>query len=407
MDKILIIGRGGREDALEWKIAQSSDVSKVFRTKKENFSDLGKLVKDKKIDAVIVGPETPLVEGIVDYFNERGYNKIFGPTSEGARLESDKFYSYDLMEELGISQAESVKCFTQEEAIREINLRTNENGIVIKARGLKAGKGVGVYNSKEEAIADLKLHSEKYGQEVLIAERLFGQEFSVFGISDGKKVLPFEIAVQDHKRLLDGDLGPNTGGMGAYCPVSFVSRELIKKITDEIISPVVRKINYKGFIYAGMIMTEQGPKVIEFNARLGDPECQPLMIMIKSDFYKLISLALGGRLNEAQIEFNSGAACCVVLASQGYPDSELIKKGLPITGIEEAEKINGVKVFHAGTKFVDGKIITDGGRVLNVTAYSPNGILEARDLVYEAVSKINISGGFQFRKDIAHYAIEK
>lgn len=428
MTKILIIGSGGREHALGWKISQSDEISTVFYapgnggtaenkgvninidgTKKENFEKIYQFIISEKIDMAIVGPEIPLVDGIVDYLNTRGYNRVFGPSHRASLLESDKFFSFDLMNKLNIPQAESIKCYTIEEAKRTINQYCRSKGIVIKARGLTGGKGVSICNSKDDALKDIESHSIKYGSEILIARRLFGQEFSVFGISDGTKVFPFEVSFQDHKRLMDDDKGPNTGGMGAYGPVQFVSKEIVMGICKRILTPIIQELKkmgiiYKGFIYAGMIMTKNGPKVLEFNVRFGDPECQPAMMMLKSDLYHLLSNALDGRLGD--IQFHPGAACCIVLASKGYPGA--YKKGLHIYGLEDAERIENVKVFHSGTKKEGKTIISDGGRIFGITGYSPNNIEEARNMAYDAVSKINIGaakatpGGFSYRKDIAN-----
>ena len=430
MKKVLIIGSGGREHALGWKLAQNPEISTIFYSlgnggtqeekginiysdgaKKDNFESLFYFTKDANIDLVVVGPEAPLCNGIVDFFNNKGYNKIFGPTQSASILESDKFFSFDIMNDLKLPQADSVKCYSVEEAISAINERTTDKGIVIKARGLTGGKGVAVCNSREQALAEIQNHTKEYGSEVLIAERLFGQEFSVFGISDGDRISPLEISLQDHKRLLDGDNGVNTGGMGAYGPAPIASAELVRNISDKILTPVVRKMKeqgreYKGFLYTGMIMTDLEPKVIEFNIRFGDPECQPAMMMLKNDLYSALSLSLEGRLDEVKMEFNPGAACCVVLASQGYPSNEYKKRlGLKISGLYEASKINGVKVFHAGTEQKNGEILTSGGRVLGVTGYSPNGIADAQKLAYEAVSRITVPDGFHFRKDIASKAL--
>jgi len=296
LKKVLIIGSGGREHALGWKLAQSEEVSEVLYApgnagtqegkgrnvpingaNKENFGAVADLIESEEIDLAIVGPEAPLADGLVDFLNARGYNRVLGPTEQASQLESDKFFSYNLMKALKIPQANSVKCSTTEEAIKAINDTATDNGIVIKARGLTAGKGVTVCDSKEQALAEISQHSEKYGAEVLIAERLFGQEFSIFGISDGNRVSPLEISLQDHKPLLEGDKGPNTGGMGAYGPAPVASSSSVKHIAETVLTPIVQKmkadgIEYKGFIYAGMIATETGPKVIEFNIRFGDPE---------------------------------------------------------------------------------------------------------------------------------------
>lgn len=434
MKKVLIVGSGGREHALGWKLGQSDEVSEVIYapgnagtqeekgrnipidgSKKDNFAKLLDFVNSESVDMVVVGPEAPLADGIVDYFNSKGYDRIIGPTQRASLLESDKFFSFDLMDELRLPQAESVKCYSTDEAIRAIDERTildvgrGPFGIVIKARGLTGGKGVTVCDTKERALAEIKDHAGKYGPEVLIAERLFGQEFSVFGISDGNRVSPLEIAIQDHKPLLDDDKGPNTGGMGAYGPAPVASAAVVRDIADNIMTPLVQRmkekgIEYRGFVYAGMIMGDVRPEVLEFNIRLGDPECQPAMMMLRSDFYRVLSSSLDGKLDQVKMEFNPGAACCVVLASQGYP--ECYKKGLVINGLDEANKMPGVKVFHAGTKSDNGQILTSGGRVLGVTGYSSDGIADARRLTYEGVSKITIPGGFHYRGDIANKAIK-
>lgn len=434
MKKVLVIGSGGREHALGWKLSQSNEVSEVLYapgnagtvegksrnvpidgSKKDNFGRVADLIGTENIDLTIVGPEVPLADGLVDFLNDRGYNRVFGPKKQPSALESDKFFSYDIMKSTGVPQALSTLCYTTEETVDAIKKRTildtggGPFGIVIKARRLTGGKGVSVYDTVEQALSEIEEHAKKYGPEVLVAERLFGEEFSVFAISDGKRVSPLEISIQDHKPLLDRDRGPNTGGMGAYCPAPIASANVVRDIAENIMTPVIqemkkRDMEYKGFIYGGMIMTKGGPKVLEFNIRFGDPECQPVMMMMKTDLYKALSFALEGKLDEVNIEFKPGAACCLVLASRGYPGS--YEKGLPISGLDEANAIEGIKVFHAGTKLVDGQIVSSGGRVSGVTSYSSEGIADAQKLVYKAASKINIPGGFYYRKDIADKALE-
>lgn len=401
MDKLLIIGIGGRERALGWNLSQNDRVLEILYVPTgEKFQDILNLITDKKVNMAIVGSEEPLFGGIVDFLNFHGV-RVFGPTMEMARVESDKFYSFDLMNKLGIPQAHAIKCVYLSE-IEEAIERFEEP--VLKCRWPKKGKGVRVYSSQQEAKNDLGDFVTKFGLETLVAKRLYGQEFSVFGIADGENLLPFKMAFQDHKPAYDGDAGPNTGGMGAYGPVPIASKQLIEKIAEEIMLPIVRRINYKGFLYAGMILTEEGPKVIEFNARFGDPEAQPAMMMLAESLYDPLKLSLEGKISEASLSFREGAACCVVLASRGYPVRDH-EKGLPISGIEEAEKIEGIKVFPAGAKFEKGKWYTNGGRVLGVTSYSVQGIEEAQKLAYKAVSRISVPRGFHFRRDIANKAI--
>lgn len=421
---VAIVGGGGREHALGDNIGKSDKVSKVLYlpgnagtqegkginvplngAKKENFAALADLIEKEDVSEVIIGPEAPLNAGLEDFLRYRGYNRVFGSSQAASVLEADKFFSFDIMRNLGIPQAHSIKCCTTDEAVRAIN---KTGYTVIKARGLTEGKGVTVCNSAKKALTEITNHATLYGPEVLIAERLFGQEFSVFGISDGNIVVPLDISLQDHKPLLDGDKGPNTGGMGAYGPAPIAPVSVVRQVANEIMNPVVQKMKevgmeYKGFLYAGMIMTEQGPKVIEFNIRFGDPECQPAMMMSDGSLYDAISLSLDGKLSEAEIKFKEGASCCVVLASDGYPLK--YEKGFPISGIDEANSIEGVKVFHAGTALKDGNVVTSGGRVLGVTAYSKEGIRAAQQLAYEGVSKISIPGGFSFRTDIAEKAL--
>ncbi len=424
-EKVLVIGSGGREHSIGWKVGQSSRVERVFYapgnggteeekgvnvgidgTKRENFDKLYDFVKEQGVSLVIVGPEQPLVDGIVDHFNTKGYNRIFGPSAQASLLESDKFFSYEIMEALGIPQARSIRCNDSESVRRAIDELATERGIVLKARGLTGGKGVTVYDNKEEALTKFEEHLRDYGKELLVAERLFGQEFSVFGISDGERVSPLEISLQDHKREFDGDKGRNTGGMGAFGPAPIAPREVVRQVSISVMNKVVGEMNsrgtpFKGFFYAGMMMTESGPRVLEFNVRFGDPECQPAMMMLGSDFYEHLSNAIDGKLNPSDITLIPGAACCVVLASHGYPGK--VQTGIPILGLESLDYSGQVKVFHAGTK-KDGKgrLVTSGGRVLGVTAYSIDGIRGAQRLAYDAAAKIYLP--FQYRGDIAEKA---
>lgn len=433
--KVLIIGNGGREHALGWSISQDKDVEEVIYakgnagtgvdaksrnisidgSKRENFNALIDIVEKQDIGMIVDGPEQPLVDGIVDLFHEGGYKRILGPTSAASVIEADKFYSYHAMSEAGIPQAESMLCFSTEDAEKAIKKMATDKGVVIKARGLTAGKGVYVCDSREEALARIGEHAKLYGPEVLIAERLFGQEFSVFAISDGERVAPLGISIQDHKALLNGDKGPNTGGMGAYGPAPIAGAKTVGEVADRMMTPLVKFMKkdgkeFRGFLYAAVIMTEKGPKNLEYNARLGDPETQPLVMMLDGGIYKPIKYAQGGRLKEIDVKFRPGAACCVVMASNGYPGK--YDKGLPIGGLEEVSEMENVKVFHAGTDIKDGRTVTSGGRVLGVTAYSAEGIADAQNRAYDAVgiideatTQLNNRIVFIFRTDIADKAL--
>jgi len=444
-EKALIIGGGGREHAMGWSIAQDPSVEIVFYApgnpgtamdekcrnadingaKKENFGSIADLVERESIGMIVVGPEQPLVEGITDFFYARGFHGIFGPTAAAAMLEADKFYSYNLMEWTDVPQADTILCATTEQAEKAIKKMATSDGVVIKARGLTGGKGVYVCGSADEALSLLGKHAAEFkSPEVLIARRLSGEEFSVFGISDGENVLPFLISVQDHKRLLNNDTGPNTGGMGAYCPAPIADATIVRQVADKMMTPVVQEMKrrgeeFKGFLYAGCIMTKDGPKIIEYNVRLGDPETQPLMMMLKGGIYRPIKHALDGKLDEIKLEFKPGAACCVVMAANGYPGK--IEKGYIIGGLEEAANLPGVKIFHAGTGLDEhGEIIGTGGRVLGVTGYSGqpfnsltiSGIHTAQYNAYGAVRAIdqatrekNNRINFTFRNDIAEKAM--
>lgn len=438
MAKALIIGSGGREHALGWSIAQDDEVEEVIYapgnpgtaaeekgrninidvTKDTPFKELADIVEKENVDMIVVGPEQPLVDSIVNVFNALRYDGIFGPTADAAQIEADKFYSSKVMQVAGIPQAESILCMTADEVAEAINKMSTDKGIVIKARGLTGGKGVYVCDSKEEALAKFPEHIRTFkSEEVQICERLFGQEFSVFGISDGERVVPLEMSVQDHKPLLDGDKGPNTGGMGAYGPAPVADAEMVRKVADTMMTPLVQQMKkeekeFKGFLYAAVIMTEQGPKILEYNCRFGDPECQPSVMMLKNGLYKPIKAALEEKLDEVEFEFKPGAACCVVMASNGYPAS--YDKGLLIGGLEEVAEMPDVKVFHAGTGLDDqGRIITAGGRVLGVTALRKT-IGAAQDAAYDAVAIIdkattNLNNKIVFfnRKDIADKAINR
>ena len=362
---------------------------------------------------VVVGPEQPLVDGLVDQFQEAGLgDRIFGPTAAGALIESDKFESYRVMRKLGIPQARSMRCFNPETARSEIEKMVTSQGIVLKARGLTGGKGVYVCDNAQEAFSALNELVKRYGPEVAVAERLFGQEFSVFALCDGQQALPIKMSVQDHKRLSDGDEGPNTGGMGAYCPALIADSDMVQHVTDKMMTPVVKELGYKGFLYAACIMTKEGPKILEYNCRFGDPEAQPAVMMLKDGLYQPMRYALEGRLDEIEMEFNPGAAVCVVMASDGYPES--YQKGFRIGGLEEAAQDPNVKIFHAGTGFdSDKNIVTSGGRVLGVTARGKD-VRGAQSIAYRTASTIQretskLNDGkmiFHYRVDIADKGVD-
>ncbi|MBK03500.1 MAG: phosphoribosylamine--glycine ligase [Deltaproteobacteria bacterium] len=422
MAKVLLIGSGGREHALGWKLSQSEQVTEVHYapgnggtaggkgrnipidgSKKENFDAIAAWIQKEEIGLTVVGPEAPLAEGIVDFLHEKGIHDVFGPIQAAARLEEDKFFSFDIMQELGIPQAEGIKCHNINEAITAIKEQSSKDGVVIKARGLTGGKGVKVCDSAQEAIDFLEEHKSRFGHEILISERMFGQEFSVFGICDGEDVLTLPVAFQDHKPVFDGDKGPNTGGMGAYGPAPIAPPEVIEEVHRRVMEPIVkafaqRGTPYCGFLYAGMMMTETGPRVIEFNVRFGDPECQPAMMLLEDDLYDLLKKATAGTLKGHALRCRDGHACCVVLASKGYPGA--VTKGLKIQGIEEADALDGVKVFHAGTCLESTELLTSGGRVLGVTSTGEGDFRSVQQQAYKAVACIDTEGGFHFRRDI-------
>lgn len=424
--KVLVIGGGGREHALAYAAAKSKDVEMVFvapgnaGTAEEpnmtnvqiSVSDIDALTefaKENEVDLTIVGPEQPLVEGVVDAFQKQGL-RIFGPSAKAAQLEGSKAYSKAFLEKYNIPTAEYA-CFSDtQEAIAYIEKQGAP--IVVKADGLAAGKGVIVAMDVETAVEAVKdmLSGNKFGEaghRVVIEEFLEGEEASFIVMADGKTALPFATS-QDHKRAFDGDQGPNTGGMGAYSPAPVVTPEVYNKVMDEVIYPTINGMiaegaPYTGFLYAGLMITPAGqPKVIEFNCRFGDPETQPIMMRLESDLVRLCIAATQGELAGQSIEFKEEVAVGVVLAAGGYPDA--YNKGDVIQGLDAAESQN-TKVFHAGTKN-DGKLVlTNGGRVLCVTSLGRD-IKSAQKSAYTAVSTISWPN-MQYRKDIAYRALDR
>jgi phosphoribosylamine--glycine ligase len=421
--KILVIGSGGREHALAWKLAQSPKVQVVYVApgnggtarepgmKNVPLSAIPSLVefaKREKIGLTVVGPEAPLSEGVVDAFRAAKL-RVFGPTRAAAQLESSKDFAKQFMVRHKIPTAE-YRTFTDASAAHAY---LNEKGapIVIKADGLAAGKGVVVAQTLDEAhaAADMMLGDHKLGvagARVVIEECLTGEEASFIVMVDGEHVLALASS-QDHKRLLDGDTGPNTGGMGAYSPAPVVTPEMNARIMREVIMPTVNGmahdgIPYTGFLYAGVMINASGvPKVLEFNCRMGDPETQPILLRLKSDLAVLVERAIDGKLDLVEAEWDRRTALAVVLAAEGYPESP--RKGDEIRGLPA--EIADCKVFHAGTSLKDGQIMTNGGRVLVVTALGDS-VKIAQKRAYETVTGICFSG-MQYRKDIGWRAIER
>jgi len=399
---ILVIGSGGREHALVWKLSQSPGV-RVFAgpgnggTGRWNVEVRGSYLDVANAvgaDLTVVGPEAPLVDGIVDQF--RGAGKlIVGPTAENARLEGSKIFAKDFFRRHRIPTAEFVSVATQEDARKALG--RFRFPVVIKADGLAAGKGVVIAADRPEGERAI----ETLGPRLVIEEYLEGEEISFIALCDGRDVLPFA-PTQDHKRVNDGDTGPNTGGMGAYCDSRILAEAETERILDTVMRPAVKATKFTGFLYAGMIMTADGPKVLEFNVRLGDPETQPLMHRMTTDFVPVLMAAARGELGRHHFEWRRGASVCVVMTSGGYPGT--YPTGVPIHGIEDAEAM-GATVFHAGTRAGKSGIETSGGRVLGVTAGSDD-LRGAIKRAYEAVGKIEFAG-MHFRKDIGHKGLNR
>ena len=422
--KILLVGGGGREHALAWKMAQSPLCEKLWAApgnpgiaqyaqcvdiKDSDTAALVKFAKDNAVDLVVVGPEEPLANGLADAV--RAANILcFGPGAAGARIESDKAYAKNLMRSAAVPTAEA-RIFTDLKAAKDYVL-SRDHGVAVKASGLAKGKGVVICPEPYQAVKPLEEIMEQKvfghaGDTVIIEEMLTGQEATVLALCDGKTIYVME-PLQDHKPVGDGDTGPNTGGMGAYSPVPIVDDKMLDRIQREILVPIVDCMRrefgrYEGVLYAGLMFTPAGPKVIEFNCRFGDPECQPLMMRLKSDLVAAMVATAEHRLDEAVLEFDPRPAVCVVMASGGYPGE--YRKGLEITGIEEADALPDVKVFHAGTGMLGGKLVNTGGRVLGVTALGDT-VADAQKRAYEAVAKIHWEGAF-YRHDIASKAIGK
>lgn len=422
--KVLVVGSGGREHALAWKIADSPLVDKLFcapgnagtaelgqnvNIKDTDVENIVKFAKEEKIDLVVVGPEAPLFAGLVDRLNEVGI-KAFGPAAAAAKLEADKAFAKDLMKQYSIPTAEA-RIFTKFEDAKTY-IASRDEPLVVKAAGPAQGKGVIVCNDPADAIlAAEKIMVDKIfgsaGDRILVEEKLTGQEVSVLAMVDGKNIYILEPA-QDHKPIGDGDTGPNTGGMGAYSPTPFMTDKILSEVESQIIVPIIDAINktgtpFKGILYAGLMITNTGPKVLEFNVRFGDPEAQPILMRLRSDLVEAILATIESKLDDITLVWDPRPAVCVVMASSGYPGK--YEKGKVISGIDDARSMNDVMVFHAGTAIdSDGNIITAGGRVLGVTALGRT-IEDAQKRAYNAVSKIHFEGAY-YRKDIADKAIK-
>lgn len=423
---ILVIGSGGREHALVWKIAQSKKVKKIFCApgnpgigqiaenvgiKLDKLDQLVKFAKEKKIDLTIVGPEAPLIIGVVDLFGKNNL-KIIGPSKKASQIEGSKVFAKKLMEKYGIPTAEFQVFDDYNKAqkfLKRLDLQRSPTSIgyplVIKADGQCFGKGVAVCDNYTQAEIFLKkLLKDKIfgvaGEKVIIEECLQGQEISYMVVTDGVDFISLPPS-QDHKRVFDDDRGPNTGGMGAYAPVPFVDKKLIKIIEDTIVRPTLRAMKkegylYKGILYPGLILTPEGPKVLEYNCRFGDPETQPLMKLLKTDIMDIFEAIVKKKVKRLKLDWYKGSAVCVVLTSKGYPGN--YEKGKVISGLVNDK--NNIQVFHAGSKIANGKIKTCGGRVLGVTAKGPN-LKTAIANAYKHIGRTGIHfSGMRYRRDI-------
>ncbi len=420
--KVLIVGGGGREHALAWKLSQSKRVAKLFiapgnpgtalhgenvAIAAEDIEGLKSFALKEKIDLTVVGPELPLTLGITDVFAAEGL-LVFGPSRAAAELEGSKAFSKELMFRHKIPTA-FYKKFEDTSGARAY-VESHNPPMVIKADGLAAGKGVVICQTRQEALEaiDLIMTQKAFGsagKKIIIEEFLAGQEASFLAITDGKTVLPLA-PCQDHKAIFDGDKGPNTGGMGAYSPAPVVTEELQKEVMEKVMYPAVRGMEsegrpYRGILYAGLMITGAGAKVLEFNCRFGDPETQPIMMRLSSDLLEALLAAAEGRLHEAALEWKKETAVCVVMAAKGYPGEYL--KGSEIRGLDKAALLPDTMVFHAGTKASDGRIVTSGGRVLGVTALGPD-TRSAIENAYRAVGLITWEGA-QYRTDIGRKAL--
>jgi len=420
--KVLVIGSGGREHALVWKLSQSPQITKLYcapgnpgiaelaecvNIPAEAVAPLMTFAYKEKIDLTVVGPEDPLAAGIVDAFEDE-HLVCFGPNRRAAELESNKAFSKNLMKKHGIPTA-AFQVFDTLDGARDY-VEHNEPPMVVKAYGLAKGKGVFICGNRGEAFkaVDAIMKEGIFGEagdRLVIEDCLTGPEASMLAITDGRTIMSLPSS-QDHKRVFDMDRGPNTGGMGAYSPAPVITDELSDRVEREIIVPTIHAMNreerpYRGVLYAGIMITEDGPMVLEYNCRFGDPETQPVLMRLKSDLLAILHAAAIGELEKVDVEWDSRPAVCVVIASGGYPGK--YEKGKVIEGLGDVKQMKDVMVFHAGTASKNGKVVTSGGRVLGVTALGGT-IKEAVTRAYEAVGKIHFDG-MHFRKDIARRAL--
>jgi phosphoribosylamine---glycine ligase len=424
--KVAIIGSGGREHAIAYKLIESEELENLFILPgNPGTAQLGENIdidvndipavlqfcKQKNIDLVVIGPEKPLVNGLSDLLRNNSI-KVFGPSSNAARIESEKSYAKQLMKKYKIPTSDYVE-FASDEYSHALNhLRTAHYPKVIKADGLASGKGVIICNSFEEAEQTLtSIFKEKIfgksGDKIVVEEFLIGEEASIFAITDGEKFVTLPSA-QDHKRIGDSDTGKNTGGMGSYSPVPIITSQILQEVEDKIISPTLKALTkennkFIGCLYCGLMITNDGPKVIEFNCRFGDPEAQSVLPLLEGDFLGLLYSAAIGSLSEGSVKYNGGSSVCVITASGGYPDG--FKTGYRITGVEIINDPE-IVIFHSGTKLEGNKLLTNGGRVLGITSIiGMNNISIARDKAYQAAEKIHFTDIY-FRKDIASKALK-
>jgi len=422
--KVLVVGSGGREHALAWKLAQSPHITKLYcapgnagsRQQAENvpiavddIAGLRSFALEQAIDLTVVGPELPLALGITDAFAER-HLRVFGPTQAAAQLETSKAFAKRFMWAEGIPTAEAA--IFDDMAVAQDYIRWHDGPLVVKADGLAAGKGVTVCQTRAEALRAVQqaMQAKVFGGAgrcVVLEEFLAGEEASFHVLVDGEKVLPLA-AAQDYKRVYDEDRGPNTGGMGAYSPVPVITAALHQRIMSEIIRPTVRGMAargtpYRGVLYAGLMIVDERPYVVEFNARFGDPETQPLVVRLHNDLLPLLDGVARGHLGDLEVECHADAAVCVVMAAAGYP--EVYDKGAPIIGVEESERLENTWVFHAGTDVQAGRLVTSGGRVLGVTTRADS-LASAIRHVYHAVEQIQWPG-VHYRRDIGQRALQR